>query len=452
MRIVAKILAVSCLLLVLTAPSDAAPKFAQYPAPVYFGPVGRLDLSNPESFAYRTRLRTASQAPINFAGHFQIATWGCGAGCVTGAMVDAFTGRVTFLPTVETNGLEAVMDENFNAFEFRNNSRLIVLSGKLTKNGDLGAHFFAWDGRFLTRVDTVPYSAPTNVASQAPSDTPTPTIEKKKPEEVAVPVVDRAQTTSEVSRTKGCWSIADATARLECEHQADSAPVQVSEGGPKQARSEPTMGQESHCKDLTDAEKVSHMREVQSRAEIYLRKHGMTLMQFAQTEIGTSGSSVDDVATKILAMGGASDLCGASVESFIASLHNFTQAAEGGTSGNWTENADEDVGKATPMVATASAQTMPRYDAEASCRVTEQNNAGFNACIEREQNGYDYLKEYWTALTPDHQKSCTEMFVHVLKNRQATNGYNTAAQCAQEWLNYQREMAKQTAPLLHFHE
>jgi hypothetical protein len=47
----------SCLLVAFTGPSYSAPKFAQYPASVYFGTVGRLDLSSPESFSYRTRLR-----------------------------------------------------------------------------------------------------------------------------------------------------------------------------------------------------------------------------------------------------------------------------------------------------------------------------------------------------------------------------------------------------------
>jgi hypothetical protein len=88
----------------------SAPKFAQYPASVYFGTVGRLDLSSPEAFSYRTRLRAASQGPINFAGLFQIATWGRGTDCATGAIIDAFTGRVTFLPSVSTERMEAVTD------------------------------------------------------------------------------------------------------------------------------------------------------------------------------------------------------------------------------------------------------------------------------------------------------------------------------------------------------
>jgi hypothetical protein len=421
MRSVATILAVSCLLLVLVGPSDAAPKFAQYPAPVYFGPVGRLDLSSPESFAYRTRLRAASQGPVNFAGHFQIATWGCGAGCVTGAMVDAFTGHVTFLPSVSTAGMEAVMDENFNAFEFRNNSRLIVLSGKLTQNGALGAHFFAWDGAVLIRVDTVAYSAPTNVASQAPSDTPTPSIEKKKADEVAVAAFNPTNTTIEVSRTKGCWSIADATARLECEHQADSASIQTSDGRPKQAPSGPAMAQESHCKDLTDAEKVPHMREVRSRIENYLSKHGMTLMQFAQTEIGTSGHSVGDVAIDILAKADAYNLCGASVEGFIASLHNFTQADEAGVAGNWTENADADIGKAAPVrsppVPESVAAIVPSWDSDKSCRALVENPGNiprdaaqklqlFEDCMSNEKTEKAYLWHDWNTFRINSRQDC----------------------------------------------
>jgi hypothetical protein len=118
------------------------PKFAQFPAPVYAGPIGRLDLSSPGAYSYRSRLKAASREPINFAGHFQVTMWGCGTDCITGAIIDAFDGQVTFLPSVETHDLRDTIDDNFRAFEFRSGSRLLILSGKISDDGLVGAHFF----------------------------------------------------------------------------------------------------------------------------------------------------------------------------------------------------------------------------------------------------------------------------------------------------------------------
>src|SRR5713226_1165513 len=63
-----------------------AEKFNGRPAPV--------KLSTAEARRYRTVIRQGAREGPNFAGHYTIVTWGCGAGCVQFAIVDAKTGAV----------------------------------------------------------------------------------------------------------------------------------------------------------------------------------------------------------------------------------------------------------------------------------------------------------------------------------------------------------------------
>lgn len=49
------------------------------------------------------------------------------------------------------------VDSNFNALEFRSNSRLLVMSGLINEEGAMGAHFFVFDDgsfNFLTTIET----------------------------------------------------------------------------------------------------------------------------------------------------------------------------------------------------------------------------------------------------------------------------------------------------------
>ena len=47
-----------------------------------------------EARRFRTMIREAAAKGPNFAGHFTVAEWGCGAGCVSVAIIDAATGSI----------------------------------------------------------------------------------------------------------------------------------------------------------------------------------------------------------------------------------------------------------------------------------------------------------------------------------------------------------------------
>ena len=124
--------------------SRATPQFGDYPAGYWHqGPNADVDLSGP-AWNYRTRLRRAAQLKPNFGGRYIVVEWGCGTECVTGAIIDAPTGKVTFLPFNVCCSKSS--DPNFSAIEFRIESRLLIFTGMLSENTPIAKHFYHFDG------------------------------------------------------------------------------------------------------------------------------------------------------------------------------------------------------------------------------------------------------------------------------------------------------------------
>ncbi|MCC2613314.1 hypothetical protein [Neorhizobium petrolearium] len=119
------------------------PKFTQFAEKVYAGPSAPLRLATQDDREFATRLQEGAKRPVNFAGHHILATWGCGAECLGGAVIDARTGTVAWLPYSVCCWGEG------EPFYFRKDSRLIVFSGVLNEESPKGAHFFEFrNGEF----------------------------------------------------------------------------------------------------------------------------------------------------------------------------------------------------------------------------------------------------------------------------------------------------------------
>lgn len=125
--------------------SDSSPRFEDYSVPVEVVrravPVRIVD---PSSRRFRTKLREASRHAPDFAGHYILARWGCGAPCVMAAAIDAKTGVVTNLPfTVSSWPLDVT-----EPLEHKLNSRLIIVRGSRNEKGS-GTYFYEFvDHRF----------------------------------------------------------------------------------------------------------------------------------------------------------------------------------------------------------------------------------------------------------------------------------------------------------------
>jgi hypothetical protein len=127
---------------------NGIPQFKDYPVrTVYRGKNARLLLSS-DARTFKTRLTQALKGRPNFAGHFIVTTWGCGTGCQVGAVIDASTGRVFWLPFPV--GQTSEVDEDFRPVEFRLDSKLIIFSGvRVDRDEPEGARFYKFeDGRF----------------------------------------------------------------------------------------------------------------------------------------------------------------------------------------------------------------------------------------------------------------------------------------------------------------
>jgi hypothetical protein len=129
---------------------SGVPQFKDYSAgEIYSGPTAPVQLSR-DDLTFKTRLRWAAKHDKpNFAGHYILTTWGCGAECLMGAVIDARTGKVSWWDF--TICCWGATDDKFNPIEFRPDSKLIVFSGlRNEKEGDDGAHFYRFDnGRFV---------------------------------------------------------------------------------------------------------------------------------------------------------------------------------------------------------------------------------------------------------------------------------------------------------------
>lgn len=86
---------------------------------------------------FRTQIRDGLADGVNFAGHYTVVQFGCGAGCVTGFIVDDRTGRVYDAP----RGGEANM---YLMLQYQKDSRLMVAQWADAKN-ICNLEFLEWD-------------------------------------------------------------------------------------------------------------------------------------------------------------------------------------------------------------------------------------------------------------------------------------------------------------------
>ena len=143
------------------------PSFEAYPTPLErTARPAPVVVAGKAARAFRTQLREDAAKGPNFAGHFTIATWGCGAGCEDWAIIDALTGRVTFpdglreLSVLDVGEEPGAPDESFDGLRYRRTSRLIaVLGAPREEAAREGVGFYLWDGRRLARRAFVPRKA-----------------------------------------------------------------------------------------------------------------------------------------------------------------------------------------------------------------------------------------------------------------------------------------------------
>ena len=126
--------------------------FQDYPVPLRFRGKPAPPLHNtPYSKLYRTMMRNAEDDGPNFADHFTVAKWGCGAGCVLFSIVDATDGRVYDFPYSVS-----WLDENPYGIDFHRDSRALRVVGMLNEQGTSAERWYLWNGKDLKLISTEP--------------------------------------------------------------------------------------------------------------------------------------------------------------------------------------------------------------------------------------------------------------------------------------------------------
>jgi hypothetical protein len=143
-------------LAVFTFGQARIPQFKDFPANGNYAGKNAPVIITRRDRMFRTILREAAKEQPNFAGHYILAAWGCGAGCLMGAVIDANTGKVHWFPHSICCWSEIERDDGFTPIAFRLNSRLIVFTGlRNEQERDQGAHFYEFGKTGFKYIRTI---------------------------------------------------------------------------------------------------------------------------------------------------------------------------------------------------------------------------------------------------------------------------------------------------------
>ena len=150
-----------CLIRLTHAPAPR--RFAQFAArPERSRPPAPPLLSTAQARRFRTVLREGAAAGPNFAGHFTVVAWRCGASCTEAAIPDARTGRVRFPEALHSISAVHVADlpgAGYGSLRFQRDSRLLVVLGAPGEDEARdGVADLEWTGTALRLLRFVPRS------------------------------------------------------------------------------------------------------------------------------------------------------------------------------------------------------------------------------------------------------------------------------------------------------
>jgi hypothetical protein len=129
------------------------PKFSDYPADIYKGKVAKPILDTADKREFKTRINEAAKGKVDFAGHFIVAEWGCGASCLGGAVIDAKTGVVTMIPW---STCCTMWNGDADRIQRKADSRLIAFVGMINEEEPDAFHWFEFDRGNFKPVATEP--------------------------------------------------------------------------------------------------------------------------------------------------------------------------------------------------------------------------------------------------------------------------------------------------------
>jgi hypothetical protein len=128
------------------AKSPSEPQFENYPTkPDVIAKNAEVRIAGRMERAYVTRLRFAAKQKPNFAGHYILTAWGCGAACLVPVAIDAKTGVVVWLNFSVCCWPLQVKEP----LEFKLNSSLLIVRGSRNEEGQGTYYYLLKDQEFV---------------------------------------------------------------------------------------------------------------------------------------------------------------------------------------------------------------------------------------------------------------------------------------------------------------
>jgi hypothetical protein len=130
--------------------ATSALKFVDFPASIFTGKPAKVRLEGSGDRLFRTRLREAARKGPDFAGHFTVAQWGCGSGCLNTAVIDAISGRIYWtgpLTFFTFPYLGTKTGREYQGMVYRLDSRLLVADGcpgEEENPAKCGTYYYEW--------------------------------------------------------------------------------------------------------------------------------------------------------------------------------------------------------------------------------------------------------------------------------------------------------------------
>ena len=128
----------------LVTGAQAQPSFSDHAVSEHYtGASAKPVLGSAQDKEFRTQLKAAAKGKANFAGHYILTTFGCGASCVMGGIIDARSGKISWLPFTVCCG------NSDKPVEFRLDSTLLIVHGMRNEQAPDGTFYYAFeDGKF----------------------------------------------------------------------------------------------------------------------------------------------------------------------------------------------------------------------------------------------------------------------------------------------------------------
>lgn len=152
----------TALLVIASGAADCA-EFADYPGEAALQATpARPRLDTAKARRFRTQLREQAALGPNLSGHYRLATWGCGSGCLEWAVVDLSNGSVWMGPTQTC--AEPLMDRDGHprwaesrtdsAVVHRYDCQMTAETACPDESRPYRRHSYRWTGRTLEDLGT----------------------------------------------------------------------------------------------------------------------------------------------------------------------------------------------------------------------------------------------------------------------------------------------------------